>query len=56
MGESIAGSFNREKELHKKFYHLRAQGEFFRITGELEGYINFVGGKVRKSENSADVK
>lgn len=40
------GSFQRERELHAKFSHLRHTGEWFTETPELTSYITALKGQI----------
>jgi hypothetical protein len=40
---SIPGDEGKERELHRKFKHLRIHGEWFRISDEIIEYISSLG-------------
>ncbi len=45
---TLKGSVDKEKEIHRRFNHLRHHGEWFRYTDEIRNYID----SMRESENA----
>lgn len=38
---TISGNITKKQTLHQRFHHLKARGEWFQLTEEIEKFINF---------------